>query len=112
MRIVTGVEESWRILKILDADAGQRTALAELGFGTDLVRRYPPGTRYFDRAVANLRQDLNEMVRQRIAGTPPGWAGPLEDLLRRAGQARVPVAVVGSAALAARGSMSVPAILT
>lgn len=103
MRIVTGAEGSWRILRILDADPGQQKALAELGFGADLVRRYPPGTRYFDRAVANLRQNLDEIVRQRIAGTPPGWAGPLEDLLRRAGQARVPVAVVGSAALAARG---------
>ena len=103
MRIVTGAEGNWRILRILDADPGQQKALAELGFGADLVRRYPPGTRYFDRAVANLRQNLDEIVRQRIAGTPPGWAGPLEDLLRRAGQARVPVAVVGSAALAARG---------
>jgi hypothetical protein len=104
MRIVTGVEGNWRILRILDADPGQQTALAELGFGADLVRRYPPGTRYFDRAVANLRQDLDEMVRQSITtGTPPGWAGPLEDVLRRAGEARVPVAVVGSAALAARG---------
>jgi hypothetical protein len=103
MRIVTGAEGSWRILRILDADPGQRKALAELGFGADLVRRYPPGTRYFDLAIANLRQNLDEIVRQRIAGTPPGWAGPLEDLLRRAGPARVPVAVVGSAALAARG---------
>jgi hypothetical protein len=103
MRIVTGAEGDWRILRILDADPGQQKALAELGFGADLVRRYPPGTRYLDRAVANLRRNLDEIVRQRIAGTPPGWAGPLEDLLRRAGQARVPVAVVGSAALAARG---------
>ena len=103
MRIVTGVEGSWRTLQILEADPGQRVALEELGFGPDLARRYPPGTRYFDRAVANLRQALDEMVRQRITGIPPGWAGPLEDLLRRAGQARVPVAVVGSVALAARG---------
>lgn len=104
MRIVTGAEGSWRILRILDADPGQRAAVAALGFGPDLVRRFPPGTRYFDRAVANLRQDLDEMVRQSITtGTPPGWAGPLEDLLRRAGQAQVPVAVVGSTALAVRG---------
>jgi hypothetical protein len=104
VRIVTGAEGSWRILRILDADPGQRAAVAALGFGPDLVRRFPPGTRYFDRAVANLRQDLDEMVRQSITtGTPPGWAGPLEDLLRRAGQAQVPVAVVGSTALAVRG---------
>lgn len=104
MRIVTGMEGGWHTLQILDADLGQQTALEALGFGPDLVRRYAPGTRYFDRAVANLRQHLGEMVRQSItSGTPPGWAGPLEDLLRRAGQARVPVAVVGSAALAARG---------
>lgn len=103
MRIVTGMEGSWRTLRVLDAGFGQRTALAELGFGPDLVLRYPPGTRYFDRAVANLRRDLDEMVRQKIAGTPPGWAGPLDDLLRRAGQARVPLAMVGSAALAVRG---------
>jgi len=104
VRIVTGVEGNWRILRILDADPGQQTALAKLGFGADLVQRYPPGTRYFDRAVANLRQDLDEMVGQSITtGAPPGWAGALEDLLRRAGQARVPVAVVGSTALAVRG---------
>jgi hypothetical protein len=104
MRIVTDMEGSWQILRILEADPGQRTALAALGFGPDLVRRFPPGTRYFDRAVVNLRQHLGEMVRQSITpGTPAGWAGPLEDLLDRAGQARVPVAVVGSAALAARG---------
>ena len=104
MRIVTGAEGNWRVLRILDADPGQRAAVAALGFGPDLVRRFPPGTRYFDRAVANLRQDLDEMVRQSITpGAPPGWAAPLEDLLRRAGQAQVPVAVVGSTALAARG---------
>ena len=104
MRIVTGGEGNWRIFRILDADPGQQTALAKLGFGAGLVRRYPPGTRYFDRAVANLRQDLDEMVRQSTAsGTPPGWVGPLEDLVHRAAQARVPVAVIGSAALAVRG---------
>jgi hypothetical protein len=103
VRVVTGVEGSWRTIGIVDADPGQRAALEDLGFGPDLVRRYPPGTRYFDRAVANLRQALGEMVRQKIAGTPPGWAGPLGDLLRRAGQARVPLAVAGSVALAVRG---------
>jgi hypothetical protein len=103
VRIVTGVEGNWRTLQILDADPGQRTALEELGLGPDLARRYPPGTLYFDQAVANLGQALDEMIRQRITGTPPGWAGPLQDLLHRAGQARVPVAVVGSVALAARG---------
>jgi hypothetical protein len=103
VRIVTGTEGNWRTLRILGAGPGQRPALEELGFGPDLVRRYAPDTRYFDRAVANLRQDLDEMVRQRIAGTLSGWAGPLQDLLRRARQARVPVAVVGSVALAARG---------
>jgi hypothetical protein len=103
VRIVTGMEGSGRTLRVLDADPGQRTALAELGFGPDLVLRYPPGTRYFDRAAANLRQDLDEMVRQKIAGTPPSWAWALDDLLRRAGQARIPLAVIGSAALAARG---------
>jgi hypothetical protein len=108
VRIVTGVEGNWRTLQILDADAGQRTALEELGFGPDLARRYPPGTRYFDRAVANLRQGLDEMVRQRIAGTTPGWAGPLEDLLYRAGQARWWAA----SRWRPGGSMSVPATLT
>jgi hypothetical protein len=103
VRIVTGMEGSWRTLRVLDADPGQRAALQELGFGPELARRYPPGTRYFDRAVANLRQDLGEMVSQRIAGSPPGWAGPLDDLPRRAGQARVRLAVVGSVALAVRG---------
>jgi hypothetical protein len=104
VRIVTGMDGSWRTLQILDADPGQQTVLAALGLGTDLVLRYPPGVRYFDRVVANLRQDLGEMVHQGMtAGTPPGWAGPFEDLLRRAGQARVPVAVVGSVALVARG---------
>jgi hypothetical protein len=46
------------------------------------------------------------------AKTPPGWAGPLEELLRRAGQAQVPVAVVGSVALAVRGVDVCPATLT
>ncbi len=93
----------WRTIRVVDADRGQRAALVELGFGPDLVRRYPSGTRHFDRAVANLRQWLDEMVRQRMTGTAPGWAGALGDLLDRAGQARVPLAVIGSLALAVRG---------
>jgi hypothetical protein len=112
MRILTGVESGWRIIEVVDADPGQRAALVKLGFGPDLVRRYPPGTRYFDRAVANLRQGLDEMVRQRMTTTAPGWAGAFGDLLDRAGQARIPLAVVGSVALAVRGSMSAPATLT
>ncbi len=103
MRILTGMEGSWRTIGIADADPDQRAALEELGFGPGLARRYPPGTRYFDRAVANLGQGLDEMVRQRITRTAPGWAGALRDLLDRAGQARVPLAVVGSVALAVRG---------
>src|SRR5258706_1030747 len=93
----------WRTIRVVDADRGQRAALVELGFGPDLVRRYPSGTRHFDRAVANLRQWLDEMVRQRMTGTAPGWAGALGDLLDRAGQARIPLAVIGSLALAVRG---------
>jgi hypothetical protein len=103
VRIVTGTEGRWRTIRIVDVDPGQRAALVELGFGPDLVRRYPPGTRYVDRAVANLGYGLDEMVRQRMTGTAPGWAGALGDLLDRAGQARIPVAVVGSVALAVRG---------
>jgi hypothetical protein len=53
--------------------------------------------------VANLRRGLDEMVRQRIEKTAGDWRAALRDLLSRAGQARVPVAVVGSAALAVRG---------
>jgi hypothetical protein len=103
VRIVTGSGVGWRTIGVVDADPGQRAALVELGFGPDLLRRYPRGTRYFDRAVANLGQWLDEMVRQRMSGTAPGWAGALGDLLDRAGQAGVPVAVVGSVALAVRG---------
>jgi hypothetical protein len=103
MRIVAGTEGDWRTIRVVDADPGEREALVELGFGPDLVRRYPPGTRHVDRVVANLGQGLGEMVRQRMTGTAPGWAGALGDLLDRAGQARVPVAVVGSLALAVRG---------
>jgi hypothetical protein len=103
MRIVAGTEGGWSTITVVDADRGQRAALVELGFGPDLVRRYPPGTRHVDRAVANLRRWLDEMVRQRMTGTAPGWAGALGDLLDRAGQARVPLAVIGSVALAVRG---------
>jgi hypothetical protein len=103
MRIVAGREGGWRTIRVVDADRGQRAALVGLGLGPDLVRRYPPGTRHFDRAVANTGQWLDEMVRQRMSGTAPGWAGALADLLDRAGQARVPVAVIGGVALAVRG---------
>jgi hypothetical protein len=103
VRILTGVEDGWRSIRVVDADPGQRAALEELGFGPDLVRRYPPGTRHFDRAVVNLRQGLDEMVRQRMTRTVPSWAGALGDLLDCAGQMRVPLAVVGSVALAVRG---------
>src|SRR5258708_14218872 len=103
MRILAGMEGGWRTIGVVDADRGQRAALVELGFGPDLVRRYPPGTRHFDRAVANLGQWLDEMVRQRMTGTAPGWAGALGDLLDRAGQARVSLAVIVSVALAVRG---------
>ena len=103
MRVVAGTEGGWRTVRVVDADRDQRAALVELGFGPDLVRRYPPGTRHFDRAVANTGQWLDEMVRQRTTGPAPGWAGALGDLLDRAGQAQIPVAVIGSAALAVRG---------
>src|SRR5262249_18262751 len=103
MRVVTGTEGGWRTVRVVDADRGQRAALVELGFGPDLVRRYPPDTRHFDRAVANTGRRLGEMVRQRMSGTTAGWAGPLGDLLGGAGQAQIPVAVIGSVALAVRG---------
>jgi hypothetical protein len=103
MRMVAGTEGGWRTIRVVDADRDQRAALMELGYGPDLVRRYPPGTRHFDRAVANTGQWLEEMVRQRMTRAEPGWAGALGDLLDRAGQAQVPVAVIGGVALAARG---------
>jgi hypothetical protein len=103
MRVVAGTEGGWRTVRVVDADQGQQAALVELGFGPELVRRFSPGTRHFDLAVANTGQWLEEMVRQRMTGTTAGWAGPLGDLLDRAGQARIPVAVIGSAALAVRG---------
>ena len=103
MQIVAGTEGGWRTMRVVDADRDQRVALVALGFGPDLVRRYPPGTRHFDRAVANTGLWLDEMVRQRITRTAPGWAAALGDLLDRAGQAQVPVAVIGGVALAVRG---------
>lgn len=103
MRILTGMDSGWRTIRVVDADRDQRAALVELGFGPDLIRRYPPGTRHFDRAVANIRRWLDEMVSQRMTGTAPAWAGALGDLLDRAQQARVPLAVVGSLAQAVRG---------
>lgn len=109
MRIVTGTEGNLRTLRILNANPDQRAALEKLGFGPDLFRRYPLNTRYFDRAVKNLRRVLGEMVRQQIAGTAPAWAGPLNDVLRFAEWERVPVAVVGSVALAVRGVGVLPA---
>ena len=103
MRILAGTESGWRTIRVVDADRGQRAALVELGFGPDLIRRYPPGTRHFDRAVANARQWLDEMVRQRVTAAAPAWAAALGDLLDRAGQARIPLAVVGRLAQAVRG---------
>lgn len=103
MRIVTGMDGGWRTIRISDASLDQRTALAELGFPPDLVQRYPPGTRYFDRAVANLLQALDEMVHQKVRRAPADWSLALGDLLRRADKARVPLVVVGSVALAIRG---------
>lgn len=103
MRISTGVADGWQTIQITEADPDQRAALAELGHPADVVHRYPPGTRYVERSAANLRQGLDEMVRQRIDKTPAGWAAALRDLLSRAEQAGVEVAVVGSVALALRG---------
>jgi hypothetical protein len=103
VRISTGLKDGWRTIRVSDAGPGQRAALEELGFPPDLVQRYPPGTRYFDRAVANLRQALGEIATQKSARTPANWPVPFRDLLSRAGQARVPLAVVGSVALAVRG---------
>jgi hypothetical protein len=108
VRIVMGVEGDWRTIQVLEAEPDQRAALEELGFGPDLVQRYPPGTRHLDRAVANLGQVAEEMVGQKIAGSSPGWAGVLDDLLSRAGRLRVPLAVVGSVALAVRGIAVAP----
>src|SRR5258706_3178295 len=67
----------WRTIRVVDADRGQRAALVELGFGPDLVRRYPSGTPHFDRAVANLRQWLDQMVRPRKTGTGARLSGTL-----------------------------------
>jgi hypothetical protein len=103
VRISTGSTDGWRTIRISDAGPGQRAALEELGFPPALVQRYPPGTQYFDRAVANLRRALDEMAIQQPATTPAGWSAQFRDLLSRAEQARVPLAVVGSVALAIRG---------
>jgi hypothetical protein len=104
MRIVTGVDDgSWRTILVTDANPDQQTALEELGFPPDLVQRYPPGTRYFDRAVANLRQVVDRMVRQNAPQAPADWSQAFRDLLPRADQARIPLVVVGSVALAIRG---------
>lgn len=103
VRILAGTEGSSRTIQVLDADPDQRAALDRLGFAPDLVQRYPPGTRHFEPAVANLRRALEEMVRQVITGSAPDWAEALADLLSRAEQAQVPLAVAGSAALAVRG---------
>jgi hypothetical protein len=112
VRISTGVADGWRTIQITEAEPDQRAALDELGHPADVVHRYPPGTMHFERAVANLRQGLDEMVRQSIDKAPADWAGAFCDLLSRAEQARVPFAVVGSAALAVRASMSIPATST
>lgn len=74
MRVVAGGEGGWRTVRVVGADRGQQAALVALGFGPDLVRRFPPGTRHFDRAVANTGQWLGEMVRQRLSTT--AGAGP------------------------------------
>jgi hypothetical protein len=103
VRISTGSTDGGQTIQITEADPEQRVALDELGHPADVVHRYPPGTMFFERAVANLRQGLDEMVRQQIEKTPADWAAALRDLLGRAEQARVPVAVVGSVALAVRG---------
>jgi hypothetical protein len=103
VRISTGIEDGWRTIGVSDASPGQRAALEELEFPPDRVQRYPPGTRYFDRAVVNLRQAVDEIVTQESARTPAGWLVQFRDLLSRAESARVPLAVVGGAALAIRG---------
>jgi aminoglycoside/choline kinase family phosphotransferase len=74
MQISAGSKGGWRTIQISDADPDQRAALEHLGFPPDLTERYPPGARYFDHAVANLRQALEEMVRRQITGTPASWA--------------------------------------
>lgn len=103
MRISAGSEDGWRTIRISEADPDQRAALEQLGFPADTVHRYPPGARYFDRAVANLRRALEEMTHPQTTGMPAGWSPPFRDLLGRAEQGRVPLAVVGSVALAVRG---------
>jgi hypothetical protein len=68
VRISTGVTDGWQTIQITEADPDQRAALDELGHPADVIRRYPPGTRYFERAVANLRQGLVVPV-----ATEPGF---------------------------------------
>ncbi len=53
--------------------------------------------------MANLRQALGEMIPQKSAKGPAGWIVQFRDLLSRAEQARAPLAVVGSVAMAIRG---------
>jgi hypothetical protein len=103
VRISTGVADGWRTIQITEAEPDQRAALDELGHPADVVHRYPPDTRYFERTVANLRQGLDEMVRQQIEKTTGNWRAAFRELLSRAGQARVPFAVAGGVALAVRG---------
>jgi hypothetical protein len=103
VRISAGSDDGWRTIRISGADPARRAALDRLGFPPDTLHRYPPGTRYFDRAVANLRRAAEEMARHDIAATPASWSPPFRDLLGRAERARVPLAVIGGVALAIRG---------
>lgn len=112
MRILTGVDSGWRTIEVVDADPGQRAALVELGFGPDLVWRYPPGTRYFDRAVANLSQGLDEMVRQGITKTAPGWLVRSATCSTAPGRHAFRLPWSAASRWRSGGSMSVPAILT
>jgi hypothetical protein len=73
VQISTDIADGWQTMQITGAEPDQRAALEELGHPADVVHRYPPGTRYFERAVANLRQGLDEMVRQQIEKTTGNW---------------------------------------
>jgi len=103
MKISMNVTDGWQEIQITDADPDQRAALVELGRPADEVYRYPPGTLYVERAVANLQRTLDDMVRQKIDKTPADWRAAFRDLLGRAEQIAIPFAVVGSVALAVRG---------
>jgi hypothetical protein len=103
MEISTSITDGWQEIQITDADPDQRAAMVELGHPADEVYRYPPGTLYVERAVANLRRTIDDMVRQKIDKTPADWAAAFRDLLGRAEQAAIPFAVVGSVSLAVRG---------